>query len=95
MQIEQWLPDRGRLRLVALVTAVLLPTVAVGQGADELASTIEQSFDSIEFRIDIRPEQAASDLEAKAGSSNCSSNRRPSIPRCPSSGRSSASCRTT
>ena len=65
MQIEPWLPDRGRLRFVALVTAVLLPTVAVGQGADELASTIEQSFDSIEFRIDIRPEQAASDLEAE------------------------------
>ena len=39
--------------------------MAVAQGADELASTIEQSFDSIEFRIDIRPEQAASDLEAQ------------------------------
>jgi hypothetical protein len=65
MPIEQWLSDRGRLRFVALVTAALLPTMAAGQGADELASTIEQSFDSIEFRIDIRPEQAASDLEAE------------------------------
>ena len=65
MEIEQCLSDRVRLRFVVLATAVLLPAVAVGQGADELASTIEQSFDSIEFRIDIRPQQAASDLEAQ------------------------------
>ena len=65
MPIEQCLSDRARLRFLALATAVLLPAVAVGQGADELASTIEQSFDSIDFRIDIRPEQAASDLEAQ------------------------------
>jgi hypothetical protein len=65
MPIEQCLSDRARLRFAALATAVLLPAVAVAQGADELASTIEQSFDSIDFRIDIRPEQAASDLEAQ------------------------------
>ena len=39
--------------------------VALGQGADELASMIEQSLQGIEFRIDIRPEQAATDLEAQ------------------------------
>ena len=39
--------------------------VALGQGADELASMIEQSLDGIEFRIDLRPEQAATDLEAQ------------------------------
>jgi hypothetical protein len=65
MQIERCLADRMRLRFLAIATAVLLPVVAVGQGADELASTIEQSFDSIEFRIDIRPQQAATDLEAQ------------------------------
>ena len=65
MQIEGRLSDRVRLRFVAIATAVLLPVAAVGQGADELASTLEQSFDSIEFRIDIRPQQAASDLEAQ------------------------------
>jgi hypothetical protein len=65
MQIEQCLSDGVRLRFVAFATAILLPVVVVAQGADELASTIEQSFDSIEFRIDLRPEQAASDLEAQ------------------------------
>ena len=65
MHIERLLWKRVRLRFVALVTGLLLPAVALAQGADELASTIEQSFDSIEFRIDIRPEQAASDLEAE------------------------------
>ena len=65
MHIERLLWKRVRLRFVALVTGLLLPAVTLAQGADELASTIEQSFDSIEFRIDIRPEQAASDLEAE------------------------------
>ena len=65
MQIERCLSDGVRLRLVAFATAVLLPVAVWAQGADELASTIEQSFDSIEFRIDVRPEQAASDLEAQ------------------------------
>jgi hypothetical protein len=65
MRIEQCLSDRVRVRFLAFATAVLLPVVVVAQGADELASTIEQSFDSIEFRIDIRPQQAASDLEAQ------------------------------
>ena len=65
MQIGPWLSDRVRLRFVALAMAALLPAVALGQGADELASTIQQSFDSIAFRIDIRPQQAATDLEAQ------------------------------
>jgi len=41
---------------------MLMGVAAVGQGADELASTIEQSLDGIEFRIELRPEQAAQDL---------------------------------
>lgn len=66
MQIERCLADRMRLRFLTIATAVLLlPTVAVGQGADELASTIEQSLEGIQFRLDIRPEQAADDLEAQ------------------------------
>jgi hypothetical protein len=65
MPIEPRLLHRVRLRFVAFAAVVLLPALAVAQGADELASTIEQSFDSIEFRIDLRPEQAASDLEAQ------------------------------
>jgi hypothetical protein len=65
MAIEWYIAERLRLRLLALATAVLLPVVALGQGADELASMIQQSFEGIEFRIDIRPQQAASDLEAQ------------------------------
>jgi hypothetical protein len=42
---------------------MLMAVAAVGQGADELASTIEQSLDGIEFRIELRPGQAAEDLE--------------------------------
>ena len=44
---------------------MLMAVAAVGQGADELASTIEQSLQGIEFRLDIRPQQAATDLEAQ------------------------------
>jgi hypothetical protein len=65
MPIEPRLLYRVRLRFVVVATVVLLPIVAAAQGADELASTIEQSFDSIDFRIDIRPQQAANDLEAQ------------------------------
>jgi hypothetical protein len=65
MSIERCVPARLRLRFLAIATATLLPVVAFGQGADELASTIEQSLEGIEFRIDIRPQQAASDLEAQ------------------------------
>lgn len=65
MGIEQRLADRIRVRLLAVATAVLLPAVAVAQGADELASTIEQSLEGIEFRLDVRPERAAQDLEAQ------------------------------
>jgi len=54
-----------RLRLVAAASAALLPLAALGQGADELALTIEQALAGIEFRIDVRPQQAAADLEAQ------------------------------
>ena len=57
--------QRFRLRLLAVATASLLPVVALGQGADELASTIEQSLEGIEFRLDVRPQMAADDLEAQ------------------------------
>jgi hypothetical protein len=50
--------------LAGVVTA-WLPAVAVAQGADALALTIEQNLSSIEFRMDLRPAQAASDLEAQ------------------------------
>jgi hypothetical protein len=65
MSIERCVPARFRLCLLIIATALLLPVAALGQGADELASTIEQSLEGIEFRIDIRPQQAASDLEAQ------------------------------
>jgi hypothetical protein len=65
MNIEWYVAERFRLRFLAIATAALLPVVALGQGADELASMIEQSLQGIEFRIDIRPEQAATDLEAQ------------------------------
>ena len=74
MDIEWYVADRFRLRLLALAAAALLPMVALGQGADELASMIEQSFEGIEFRIDIRPQQAASDLEAQ-GRASCGCGR--------------------
>jgi hypothetical protein len=65
MNSEWYLAECFRLRFLAIATAALLPVVALGQGADELASMIEQSLEGIEFRIDIRPEQAATDLEAE------------------------------
>jgi hypothetical protein len=65
MNSEWYLAERFRLRFLAIAAAALLPVVALGQGADELASMIEQSLEGIEFRIDIRPEQAATDLEAQ------------------------------
>jgi len=46
-----------------LALAALLPVAALAQGADELASTIEQSLSGIEYRIDLRPELAAQDLQ--------------------------------
>jgi hypothetical protein len=55
-----------RLRLLAAATAALLPVVAIAQGADELALTIEQALSGIEFRIDVRPQQAAADLKAQS-----------------------------
>ena len=54
-----------RLRMIAAAGATLLPLAALGQGADELALTIEQALSGIEFRIDVRPQQAAADLEAQ------------------------------
>jgi hypothetical protein len=65
MDIERCVAQRFRVRLLAMATATLLPVIALGQGADELASTIEQSLEGIEFRLDIRPQQAADDLEAQ------------------------------
>jgi hypothetical protein len=46
-----------------LIAATLLPAAAFGQGADELASMIEQSLSGIEYRIDLRPKLAAQDLQ--------------------------------
>jgi hypothetical protein len=65
MDIERYVAQRFRVRLLAMATAAMLPVIALGQGADELASTIEQSLEGIEFRLDIRPQQAADDLEAQ------------------------------
>jgi hypothetical protein len=53
---------RARWRL-SLIAAAFLPAVAIAQGADELASMIEQSLSSIEYRLDLRPKQAAQDLQ--------------------------------
>jgi hypothetical protein len=66
MDSECGVKQRLQLRLLAIITAALLPVIALGQGADELASTIEQSLEGIEFRLDIRPQKAADDLEAQA-----------------------------
>lgn len=55
-------------RLLACVLVVAwagAPAVAAAQGADALALTIEQNLDGIEFRMDLRPTQAAADLEAQ------------------------------
>ena len=55
-------------RLLACVLVVAwagAPAVAGAQGADALALTIEQNLDGIEFRMDLRPTQAAADLEAQ------------------------------
>jgi hypothetical protein len=58
------LGDRGKWWSLWVAGPLMLMAVAaVGQGADELASTIEQSLDGIEFRIELRPGQAAEDLE--------------------------------
>jgi hypothetical protein len=65
MHVERCVFERVRLRFLAVAAALLLPVVALGQGADELASMIQQSLEGIEFRLDIRPQQAASDLEAQ------------------------------
>jgi hypothetical protein len=61
----------GRRRWRRLLARVLVvawagaPAVAGAQGADALALTIEQNLDGIEFRMDLRPTQAAADLEAQ------------------------------
>jgi hypothetical protein len=56
---------RARWRFSVIAASALWPAVAFGQGADELASMIEQSLAGIEFRLDVRPYQAAQDLEAE------------------------------
>ena len=48
---------------ISLIAAAFLPAVAIAQGADELASMIEQSLSGIEYRLDLRPKQAARDLQ--------------------------------
>jgi hypothetical protein len=53
---------RARWR-IWLITAAFLPAVAIAQGADDLASMIEQSLSGIEYRLDLRPRQAAQDLQ--------------------------------
>jgi hypothetical protein len=58
----RWEGWRARWR-VWLVVATFLPAVAIAQGADELALMIEQSLDGIAYRLDLRPEQAAEDLQ--------------------------------
>jgi hypothetical protein len=61
----------GRRRWRRLLARVLVvawagaPAVAGAQGADALALTIEQNLDGIAFRMDLRPAQAAADLEAQ------------------------------
>jgi hypothetical protein len=65
MDSERCIARRLQVRLLAIATATLLPVIALGQGADELASTIEQSLEGIEFRLDIRPQKAADDLQAQ------------------------------
>jgi hypothetical protein len=50
-------------RLWVIAALAFLPVAAVGQGADELASMIEQSLAGIEYRLDLRPKQAAQDLQ--------------------------------
>lgn len=62
MPYDRWDGWRARWR-VWLVAATFLPAVAIAQGADELASMIQQSLDGIEYRLDLRPEQAAQDLQ--------------------------------
>ena len=53
-----------RVRLRALILGgMLAPAAALGQGADSLALTIEQNLKGIEFRLDLRPQQAIRDLE--------------------------------
>jgi len=56
---------RARWRFGLVAAAALWPAVAFGQGADELASMIEQSLAGIEFRLDLRPYRASQDLEAE------------------------------
>ncbi len=56
---------RARWRFWLVAAAALWPASALGQGADELASMIEQSLAGIEFRLDLRPYQAAQDLKAE------------------------------
>lgn len=51
------------LAAAALSIAAVGPMTAIGQSADELAAAIEQSLSGIAYRIDVRPGQAAEDLQ--------------------------------
>ncbi len=55
----------ARWSLGIVLAAALWPAAAVGQGADELASMIEQSLAGIAFRLELRPYQAGQDLKAE------------------------------
>jgi hypothetical protein len=50
-------------RMLAVV--MLAPVIALAQGVDDLAMTIEQNLEGIAFRLELRPSQAAHDLEAQ------------------------------
>jgi hypothetical protein len=54
-----------RLKMSLLAIAMLAPAIALAQGADDLAQTIEQNLAGIAFRLELRPSQAAQDLEAQ------------------------------
>ena len=65
--------SRGRRRLAAIRRALALAVVAAAlaatapaasaRGPDDLAQTIEQNLDGIEFRIDVSPERTVRDVE--------------------------------
>ncbi len=60
-----WSRSCAHWSLGTLLAAAFWSAAAFGQGADELASMIEQDLAGIAFRLDVRPYQAAQDLEAE------------------------------
>lgn len=57
----------GTLVLLVFVpaAALLWPVSAMAQGADDLATTIEQNLAGIAFRLEMRPEMAATELKVQ------------------------------